>query len=450
VSTVVAERACYAEHVNPQWVKLLDLLDMNVEYERCLGAELYPRGGGRILDFLSGYCVHNTGHNHPAIVAALKDELDRGGPAMLQSHVCDLAGELAERLCHLAGGRLSKVFFCSSGSEGVETAIKFARAHTGKDGLLYAQGAFHGLTCGALSLMDNPFWRDGFGPLLPATEAVPFGDLNALGKKLASGKFAAFIVEPIQAEGGIRIPGPEYLASAQTLCRRHGALFILDEVQTGMFRTGRFLAAHHFGLDPDIVILAKALSGGLIPCGAVLMTDPIYRSVYSSLKRAFVHTSTFSENGLAMRAGLATLDVLETGQLGSRAEVMGTLLRNRLLEALSPYDMVKDVPGIGLLCGIEFQPPSEFALRLSFEAFAQVHPAMFGQMLVRRLFCHERILTQICGNNFMVLKVAPPLVVEQDQINTFVSAVQRTVATIHSSKSFWMDALGLARKAVHI
>lgn len=298
--------------------------------------------------------------------------------------------------------------------------------------------------------MDNPFWRDGFGPLLPGTEAIPFGDLDALAKKLAMGKFAAFIVEPIQAEGGIRVPDPEYLSAAQELCRRHGALFILDEVQTGMYRTGKFLAAHHFGLDPDIVILAKALSGGLIPCGAVLMTDPIYRSVYSSLKRAFVHTSTFSENGLAMRAGLATVDVLEEEKLGPRAERMGTLLRNRLLEALSPYDMVKDVPGVGLLCGIEFQAPSEFTLRLSFEAFAQIHPAMFGQMLVRRLFCQEKILTQICGNNFMVLKVAPPLVVEEEQIDTFVSAAQRTVATIHSSKSFWMDALGLARRAVHI
>jgi len=450
VASVVVERNCYAEHVNPQWVKLLDLLDMNVEYERCQGVELYPRSGGRILDFLSGYCVHNTGHNHPAIVAAIKDELDRGGPAMLQSHVCDLAGELAERLCRLAGGRLSKVFFCSSGSEGVETAIKFARAHTGKTGLLYAQGAFHGLTCGALSLMDNPFWGDGFGPLLPGTEAIPFGDLDALAQKLATGKFAAFIVEPVQAEGGIRVPDPAYLSAAQALCRRHGALFVLDEVQTGMYRTGRFLAAHHFGLDPDIVILAKALSGGLIPCGAVLMTDAIYRSVYSSLKRAFVHTSTFSENGLAMRAGLATLDVLEQEQLGPRAERMGTQLRNRLLEALSPYDMVKDVPGLGLLCGIEFQPPSEFTLRLSFEAFAQVHPAMFGQMLVRRLFCHEKILTQICGNNFMVLKVAPPLVVEEEQVEAFVAAVERTVATIHSSKAFWMDALGLARRAVHI
>ena len=172
-SELVATRSSYAEHVNPQWVRLLDLLDMNVRYERCSGAELFAEGGQRYLDFLSGYCVHNTGHNHPRIVEALKEELDRSGPAMLQSHVPELAGELAERLCKLAGGKVSKVFFASSGSEGVESAIKFSRATTGRDALLYAQGAFHGLTCGALSLMDNEFWRSGFGPLLPRHRSHP-------------------------------------------------------------------------------------------------------------------------------------------------------------------------------------------------------------------------------------------------------------------------------------
>src|SRR6266404_7833923 len=142
----------YANHVNPQWVKLLSLLEMNAGYGRCEGAELFTADGRRILDFLSGYCVHNTGHNHPAIIEAIKSELDRGGPAMLQSHVPDLAGTLAHRLCALAGGGLEKVFFACSGSEGVEAAIKFARKRTGRTGLIYAEGAFHGLTCGALSL----------------------------------------------------------------------------------------------------------------------------------------------------------------------------------------------------------------------------------------------------------------------------------------------------------
>ncbi len=324
-------RSSYAEHVNPQWVRLLDLLGLNVEYTHCVGTELFTTDGDCVLDFLSGYCVHNAGHNHPQIIAALQSELDRNGPAMLQSHVPEIAGELAGRLCRLAGGSLDKVSFSSSGSEGVETAIKFARAHTKRSGLLYAEGAFHGLTCGALSLMGDPFWREGFGPLLPGTRMVPFGDLEALKQQLATQQFAAFIVEPIQSEAGIRVPGPEYLREAQSLCRRHGTLFVLDEVQTGMYRTGPFLAAQHFGLNPDMVILAKALSGGLIPIGAVLMTDEVYRSVFSSLKRAIVHTSTYSENSLAMRAGLATLDVLERERLGERAARLGEELRARLL-----------------------------------------------------------------------------------------------------------------------
>ena len=200
------QQPLYEKYVNPQWVRLLDVLGMNVHYTSCLGSELITDNGRRILDFNSGYCVHNVGHNHPGVARALKDELDRNGPAMLQGHVPEIAGELAERLCAQAGGNLSKVFFCSSGSEGVEAVIKFARAHTGRPGILYASGGFHGLTCGALSLMDNPFWTAEFGPLLPDTQAVPFGDLDKLAEQLSTKRFAAFVVEPIQAEAGVIMP----------------------------------------------------------------------------------------------------------------------------------------------------------------------------------------------------------------------------------------------------
>jgi len=446
----VSSSSTYAEFVNPQWVRLLELLDMDVRYERCAGAELFSQDGERYLDFLSGYCVHNTGHNHPRILEALKEELDRSGPAMLQSHVPELAGELAQRLCKLAGGNLKKVFFASSGSEGVEAAIKFSRATTKRNALLYCEGAFHGLTCGALSLMDNEFWREGFGTLLAETDAVPFGDIGRVEEKLRTRKFAAFFVEPIQSEGGIKVPAPEYLRDVQALCRKYGTMFVLDEVQTGMFRTGKFLAAHSFDVQPDMVVLAKALSGGLIPVAAVLMTDEISDAVYSSLRRAIVHTSTFSENGLAMRAGMATLDVLEGENLGDRAIYLGDLLRARLTEALEPYEMFKAAPGLGLLSGIEFRAPSKVMLRLSFEAFRAVHPGMFGQMLVMRLFRREKILTQICGNNFMVLKSAPPLIAEEAHIERFVSALTTVVDDMHNSTAFWTESLGLARRAMNI
>ena len=439
--------ALYQERVNPEWVRLLDVLGMNTRYVRCEGTELFTEDGRRILDFLSGYCVHNLGHNHPSVIAAIKDELDRRGPAMLQSHVPELAGELADKLCWRAGGRVKKVFFCSSGSEGVEAAIKFSRAHTRRNGLLYAEGAFHGLTCGALSLMGNPFWREHFGSMLPDTEAVPFGNLAALEHKLASKRFAAFIVEPLQGEGGVRVPPPTYLESVQALCRRHGTLFVVDEVQTGLYRTGRFLASHHYNIEPDMIVLAKALSGGLVPSGALLMSDQVYQSVYGSIDRAIVHTSTFSENGLAMRAGLATIEALEREHLGERALAAGEFLRTRLREALSGYEMVKEVRGLGLLSGIEFQSPRKLALRVSFQAFGKIHPGMFGQVVVMRLF-RQGFLTQMCGNNFLVLKVAPPLMVKEREADEFVHAVKDVVEMMHSSSTFWSEALGLAKRVI--
>jgi len=449
--SAVAQRApgqiAYAQHVNPQWVRLLNLLEMNADYVECRGETLSTTDGRTILDFLSGYCVHNLGHNHPQIVEALHKELDRSGPAMLQSHVAANAGELAEKLCLRAGGRLTKVYFSTSGSEGVETAIKFARAATNRTGLLAARAAFHGLTCGALSLMDHGFWSSGFGTLLPGVEFVDFGDLAVLEKHLATRKFAALILEPIQGEGGIVLPPDHYLQRAQLLCKKYGTLFVLDEVQTGLGRIGRFLASHHYGLDPDMVILAKALSGGLIPVGAVLMTDSIYESVYHSLGRAIIHTSTYSENGLAMRAGLATLKVLESEGLTERAFIQGAEFRARLTEALAPYEMVDQVRGIGQFSGIVFRAPRSLKLRLSYEAFHRIHPAMFGQIIVMRLYRDHGILTQICGNNFMVLKAAPPLNVSDESLEAFTRALSSVLEVVHSSKRFWQDALELAGRA---
>jgi ornithine--oxo-acid transaminase len=454
-ATVVAQGAStaasnYQEYVNPQWVSLLNLLGMNVEYQRCLGCELFTTDGRRILDFLSGYCVHNIGHNHPYVIQALKSEMDKCGPAMLQSHVPEIAGELARRLCQLGGGGLEKVYFGSSGSEGVEAAIKFARATTGRPGIVYAKSSFHGLTAGALSLMNDAFWREGFGPLLPHTHGVPYGDLAAVESAMAGKSHAAFVVEPLQAEGGIHVPSREYLQKAQELCRKSGTLFVLDEVQTGMYRTGTFLAAHQFGVCPDIVILAKALSGGLMPVSAVLMTNKIYHAVYSSLRRAIVHTSTFSENSLSMRAGLATLDVLGNEDLGARALHFGETFRTKLRQALAGFDMVKEVRGMGLLNGIEFVPPKKLATRALYEAFHAIHPAMFGQIMVMRMFREKDILTQICGNNFMVLKAAPPLTVTSEQLDKFVLAIREVVQMAETSPAFWTEALGMARRAVNI
>jgi ornithine--oxo-acid transaminase len=298
--------------------------------------------------------------------------------------------------------------------------------------------------------MNDAYWRAGFGPLLPDTIGVSFGNIAELEGALDGKRHAAFVVEPLQAEGGIHVPNRAYMQRAQELCREAGTLFVLDEVQTGMFRTGTFLAAHQFDVQPDMVILAKALSGGLVPVSAVLMTDKIYRAVYSSLKRAIVHTSTFSENSLSMRAGLATIDVLEREQLGTRALELGESFRERLRTEFAGFDMVKEIRGMGLLSGIEFVPPKGLAFRALFEAFNKIHPAMFGQILVMRMFREKGILTQICGNNFMVLKAAPPLTVTQEQLDEFVTAIRDVVELAQSSLAFWTEALAMVRRSVNI
>ena len=449
-TTTACTQSSYSEHVNPKWVELLDLLGMNTRYVRCCGSELFTAEGTRILDFLSGYGVYGIGHNHPRVIAALKEELDSCGPSMLQSDVPEAAGQLAARLCSLSGGRLNKVFFPNSGSEGIETVIKFCRAQTRRSGMLHADGSFHGMTCGALSLMGGDFWREGFGPLLPDAESVPFGNLPALEEKLRTRRFAGFVIEPVQAESGVLVPDRAHLRGAQELCRRYGTLFVLDEVQTGLHRTGPFLAAHHYGLDPDMVVLAKALSGGLVPVAAVLMTNEICDTVYGTLERAFVHNSTFSENSLAMRAGLAVLDVLEQERLGERAAAAGELLRRRLRETLAGFEMVQEIRGAGLLCAIAFQPPKQLRLRIPFTAFAKIHPGMFGQVVVMRLFREYGVLAQICGHNYLALKLAPPLVIEDAQIEEFVAKMTQLVQFMHSSNSFWSEALRLAGRAVHI
>jgi ornithine--oxo-acid transaminase len=369
---------------------------------------------------------------------------------MLQSHIAYSAGTLAERLTSLTGSHLTKTFFCSSGSEGVEAVIKFARVFTGRNGIVYAKGAFHGLTCGALSLMGDPFWKEGFGPMLPETYEVPFGDIATLEATLQQNKVAAVVLEPLQGEAGI-VPAPAgYLAAVERLCKKHGSLFVLDEVQTGVGRTGTFIAGHHDNVQPDMVVLAKALSGGLVPVAAVLMRDDIYKSVYGSLKKSIIHTSTFSENGLSMRAGLATLDVLESEGLAARAERLGAELRTQLVQRLSRFEMFSEVRGLGLLNGIVMQPPTSLRLRLPFQTFRTIHPGMFGQMLVMRLFQHHNILCQMCGNNFMALKIAPPLVITESQINQYLDAIEAMMETVHSSASFWSDAIQLAQRAIRI
>ncbi len=438
----------YSNFVNPQWVRLLEVLGLNRPFVRAQGGELFTADGEVYLDFLSGYGVYNVGHHHPYINQQLIEELQSQRPSMLQSHVPTLAAQLAERLCKKAGGRVNKVYFGSTGSEGVESAIKFSRAFTKRDWILYADGGFHGLTCGALSLMSNQWWREGFGNMLQETQAIPFGNIEALRLALATERYASFIVEPVQGESGVVVPTAEYLKEAQRLCDLHGTLLVIDEVQTGIHRTGRFLASQHFGITPDMVIIAKALSGGQVPVGALLMRDDICRSVYSSIDKAFVHASTFSENTLAMRAGLATLDVVENEDIENRCIKSGEFLRAELRKRLERFEVIEEIRGLGLMNGVVFKAPQSLALRTLFATFKKAHAGLFGQMVVRSLFHDQKVLSQMAGNNFMVIKVMPPLIASEAQLQRYAEAMEAVCDTIVNDKArFWTQGIKIASAA---
>src|SRR6202012_2568821 len=294
----------YGKYLNPQQPKVLHTIGFDQTYTRAEGAYLYDADGHAYADFLAGFGVFAAGRNHPGIRHGLHDALDAGVADWTQFDCGPLPGLLAERLLAKAPG-LERVFFCNSGTEAVESALKFARAWTGKGRIVYARHGFHGLTYGSLSVNGAEEFKKGFGPLQPATQ-IPLGDLGALEAELRKGDVAALIVEPVQGHGVMMTP-PGFLPAAKKLLHSKGALLICDEVQVGLGRTGRFFSYEYDDGQPDIVTVAKALSGGYVPVGAMLTTDKIFSSVYSSMDKLMVHSTTFKGGSLAMAAGLAAL-----------------------------------------------------------------------------------------------------------------------------------------------
>src|SRR5881394_827372 len=331
----------HARHLNEQLVRVLKTIGYDVGFQKGQGQYLYDRDGTRYLDLLSGFGVFAIGRNHPALRQALKSVLDSDLPNLVQLDVSTLAGVLAERLLEFVP-YLDKVFFANSGAETVEAAIKFARGATGRPGIVHCAHGYHGLTYGALSLTDDANFRGGFEPLLPGCTSIPFNDLGALEQALSSRQVAAFIVEPIQGKG-VNMPTDEFLPGAAALCRKYGTLMVADEIQTGMGRTGRFLAVEHWNVEPDMVLLSKALSGGHVPVSAVLMRRPVFEKMFDRMDRAVVHGSTFAKNDLAMAAGIATLDVLERERLIENAARMGERLLRELTALIPGYELLKEV-----------------------------------------------------------------------------------------------------------
>ena len=423
VTTRLGENySLHEQHLNSTLVKVQRIIGFDHVYARAEGAYLYDLDEHDYLDFLSGYSVFNIGRNHPAVQRAIRDVLEMDLPNMVQMDCSLLSGLLAEALLKKLPPHLDSVFFCNSGAESVEGAIKFARAATGRNGLVSFEKAFHGLSHGSLSVMGDDHFQEGFGPLLENCTRVKLGDLAALEKLLARRDVAALLIEPVQGKG-VYYPADNFYQDAERLCRVYGTLLIADEVQTGLGRTGRWWGFEHWNLEPDIVTVAKSLSGGYVPVAAVITRRAIYQKTFSRLDRCVVHSSTFGRNNLAMAAGLASLQVIEEENLVERARQSGAQLRRRLEGLRERHSLIKEVRGIGLMIAIEFHEPKELAMRMGWKLLHKVERELFAQMIVTSLFKKHRILTQIAGHAMDVLKILPPLIIGEKEIDRFVNAL---------------------------
>jgi ornithine--oxo-acid transaminase len=422
--------------LNPQLPKMLHAIGFDRTYTRAEGAYMYDSEGRDYLDFLSGFGVFALGRNHPVVREALHQTLDADLADLIQFDSPLLAGLLAEKLLARAP-HLERVYFGNSGTEAVEAALKFARYATGRPRIVYIDHAFHGLTTGSLSVNGAAEFRDGFDPLLPDT-AIPLGDLEALEAELRKGGVAALLVETVQGKG-VHLPPPGWLKAAHELLKAHGALLICDEVQSGVGRTGKFFAYEHEDVQPDIVTVAKALSGGFVPVGATLAKDWIFEKVYSSMDRVLVHDSTFGSNAMAMVAGLATLQVIEDENLLENADRMGTLLLDGLTERLEKYEMLSEVRGRGLMIGFEFGKPRSLKLKAGWNTLQAARKGLFAQMVVVPLFQRHRILTQVSGDHVDIIKLLPPLTIGEPEVERFLDAFDDVMRDAHKGTGLMWD-----------
>lgn len=438
----------HSQHLNEMWVRVLKTIGYDVGFTRGVGPYLWDRKGDRYLDLLSGWGVFAIGRNHPYVRDALVSVLDAELPNLVQLDVSVLAGVLGEMLLEYTPW-LDKAFFANSGAESVEAAIKFARAATGRPGILHCAHSFHGLTYGSLSMNGDEIFKKGFGPLLPNAREVPFDDLAALEAALATREYAAFFVEPIQGKG-VNIPSDDYLPGVQALCRKYGTLFVADEIQTGMGRTGKFFAIDHYpGLEPDMVVIAKALSGGHVPVGAVLTRKAIFDKVFDRMDRAVVHGSTFSKTDLAMAAGIATLDVIKNERVVENSAAKGERLLAAFRKMVDKYELVCDARGKGLMIGVEFGPPQSFKLKAAWNLLETANSGLFCQLISIPLFKDHKVLTQVAGHGNHTIKLLPPLTISDADCDWIESSFDAVIADAHNAPAaVWSLGKTLAENAI--
>lgn len=433
-------RSLHKNYGNSSLVTLMGLLNFDRQFVRAEGTRVWDSDGTAYLDFLGGYGSLNIGHNHPRVIEAI--ERVRQIPNILPASLPTFAGALLHNLAVITPGRLKRSFLCNSGAEAVEGALKMARAATGRKAFIYCQNSFHGKSYGALSVTGREKYRKSFEPLLPECVEVPFGDNKALRQALKSHQAAAFIVEPIQGEGGVNLPPDGYLATAARDCRENGTLFIADEIQTGFGRTGKMFACQHDNVEPDIMCLAKSLGGGIMPIGAFITTEEIWQKAYGTIEKATLHTSTFSGNTWAAAAGIAAIEVLLDEELDVAAAQNGSYFISGLRELQNKYSLIKEVRGRGLLIGLECNQLGGLTNKATLGLATKLSNEYLGSMVAGELLNRHHIITAYTLNNPNVIRLEPPLTVTREDVDYVLNALD---SVLKQNKGFWGFATASAK-----
>jgi acetylornithine/succinyldiaminopimelate/putrescine aminotransferase len=423
--------ALLSEYINPQMAKVLKMIGFDPVYVQGRGAHLWDDRGNDYLDMLSGFGVFAVGRSHPKVKEAIHQYLDLDTPNLVKMGTQLLSGLLARKLVdEFAPRGLDTVFFCNSGAEAVDGALKFAHAFTRRRRFLYCDHGYHGLTLGTLAINGLKEFRGDYEAVLDGSTEIPFGNAERLEAELARGDVAALVVEPVIGHG-VFIPPDDFLPRARELCTRHGTLLIADEVQTGLGRTGKLFGCDHWNVVPDIMTLSKSLSGGYCPVGAILYPRKVYDRVFSSLDRCMVHSTTFGLNDLAAVCGLATLEVIREEGLVENSARTGAYLLERLRGLAEKYELIREVRGRGLMIAIEFGQPRSLTLKAGWKMIHGVNQDLFCQSILMPLIMDHHILAQVAVHGKDIIKLIPPLVLDQKDADRFIEAFDQVLAGAH-------------------
>ncbi|MFP4498850.1 MAG: aspartate aminotransferase family protein [Vulcanimicrobiota bacterium] len=394
----------YRNYHNPSLSKLVKLSGYGTVEDHSSGIYVYNHLGEKYMDFAGGYGVFSIGHSHPRVIAAVKDQLDKM-PLSAKVFYNKVLADLAEKLAQIAPGNLQYTFFCNSGAEAVEGAIKIARLATGRSRIVAAENSFHGKTMGALTVSGRDLFKKGFAPLVPDVVHVPFGDVEIL-EKIVDEHVAAVIMEPVQGEGGIMTPHNDFLPAIRRVCDKSGALFIADEVQTGLGRTGKMFAVDHWDVKPDMMCLAKALGGGVMPIGAFMGTPEVWKAFNEN---PVIHTTTFGGGEAACRAALETIRVIEEENLVENSARIGKYFKDKLETLADKYsDIIGEVRGMGLMIGVEFTGEK------------------FGGSVIMEM-SKRKVIGVYTLNKPKVMRFEPPLIVTEEQIDLCIDVFEEAL-----------------------